>query len=190
LYDPLAIIALVISVASAVFVTITKGFDMLLGYRESGETSKRRDEINRKLRDEVKKQEQEVLKTIASEKDEEKELETLVDLGQSAFYARSIANRLLEQMTQRMGAALGFVAITLVVFLLTLFQGLNSDLSNLTATIPFFFFIALGFGTLYVTAKMLQGYYTLRERFLRLCENTTLAYCKELVEELREKSLL
>lgn len=189
MYDPLAIVALIISVASAIFVIITQGFDMLLGYRESSETAKRREEINSKLRAEVKEQEREVLRTITLEKNEEKELQTLVDLGQSAFYAKSITNRLLERMTERIGTAIGFVAMSLGTFLVTLFQGLNQNLSDIANLLPFLVFVALGFSMLYLAGRALRQYYLLRERFLRLGENPTLAYCKELSEELRKENV-
>jgi predicted membrane chloride channel (bestrophin family) len=108
LYDPLAIIALVVSLTSAIFIVLKEGIGLLLGFRESAQTSRTRREIDVKLRNEVKNHEREVMKSITLEKDQEKELQTLVDLGQSAYYARSITTRLLEQMTQRMGSVFLF----------------------------------------------------------------------------------
>lgn len=191
MYDPLAIVALVISIASVAFVVVKEGIGLALGYRESGMTSRRKREIESKLRAEVRNELKGFLYLLTKkERNEEKELEAVIDLGRCAFYARSICSNLLEGMTRYMSSALGLLAATLAVFFLTLYVGLNNpDLSNSSNLIPLIVYAILAFALFYMTTRQLKKHYSLREKFLRLGENPRLDYCRTLVEELKKEGL-
>jgi len=123
------------------------------------------------------------------ERDAEKELESIVELGQSAYFARSISGELLEDMTQYMNSALGSLATTLASFFATLYIGANADFSMFGNSVAFVALAALTFFAFYMTTKQLKKHYLLRERFVRLGENPSLGYCRELLEDLKNEGL-
>jgi hypothetical protein len=55
--------------------------------------------------------------------------------------------------------------------------------------IPFMMFLLLAVIAFCLSIREVRRYYLLRERFLRLSENATLAYCKQLTEELRKENV-
>jgi hypothetical protein len=130
--------ALVVSIASVAFVIMREGIGLALGYRESEATSRRKREIDSKLRAEVKNELKGFLLLLTKkERNEEKELEAIVELGQSAYYARSISSKLLEDMTRYMSSALAFLSATLLTFFLALYTGLNTpDFSVPNSSVP------------------------------------------------------
>jgi hypothetical protein len=188
LYDPLAIIALVVSIASVAFVIMKEGIGLALGYRESESTSRRRREIESKLRAEVRVELKSFLDTVdKGDRNEAKELEAIINLGRHAHHARSMCGNLLENMTYYMSSAMTYLAGTLTVFFLTLYVGLNSpNLSIPENFVPFLAYVMLTLALLYMTVKQLKRHYSLRVRSLRLGENPTLDYCGKLVEELEK----
>lgn len=188
LYDPLAIIALVVSIASVAFIIMKEGIGLALGYRESAATSRRKREIDSKLRAEVRVELRKFLVSLTKkERDDEKELESIVELGQSAYFARSISGKLLEDMTQYMSSALGLLAATLASFFATLYIGANADFSMSYDFVAFVLLVGLAFFAFYMTTKQLKKHYSLRERFVRLGENPSLGYCRELLEDLKKE---
>lgn len=188
MYDPLAIIALVVSIASIAIILLEKGVSLPLGYRESIETTTRKKDIDSKLRDEVRK-EQLLHDSTRKERNEEEELESLVELGRDAFFARSISGNLLNDITRYMNSALSNLLIGLFVFFFTLYIGVNTDFSTTNSIVVFVIFVIITLSAFYFTYKQLRKHYLLRERFVRLSENANLEYCRELVEELEDEGL-
>jgi hypothetical protein len=167
-----------------------EGPGLTLGYRESATTSRRKREIDLKLRAEVRKEITRYALLLGKDKrDEEKEFEKAVKLGRSADYARSISGKLLEDITQHISSALSNLAVTLIASFGTIYMGLNLDLSVLNNLITIFALVVVTFFALYMTNKQFRKYYLLRERFVRLGENPTLDYCTKLVEELRSQGV-
>jgi hypothetical protein len=194
LYDPLAIIALVVAIASLAFIVLEKGEDLPLRYRESEETLRRKKEIDLKLRaqarSELKKFVQSLMKIGDEEANEEEDLDKLVELGQSAYYARSLSERMLEDMTKYMGSALGMLCVTLVAFFVTLYMGVSaSNLADVNSFLPFFSLAVLTFFALVMTIRQLQKHYSLREKFVRLGESPNLENCWKIGEELRNEGV-
>jgi hypothetical protein len=194
LYDPVlfSLVALVVSISSIAILIMKEGVGLILGYRESPETSRRRREIDSKLRAEVRKEEQKFLLSVTEkegERDEEKELESLMELGRSAFFARAMCENLLDDITRYMHLALSYLSVGLLVFFFTLYIGVNTDFSTSNSYVVFIIFVAITFFVFYQTYKQLRNHYLLRERFVRLSENANLEYCRELGEELENEGL-
>jgi hypothetical protein len=190
LYDPLAIIALVVSIATLAFVVIREGIGLILGYRESPATLRRKREIDSKLRAEVRDELKKFLVSLTKkERDEEKELESMNELGMSAYFARWISGELLEDMTRYMNSALTCLAATLASLFITLYIGTTSDLSIETNSVFLAIFVVITLFSFYLTTRELKRHYFLRERFVRLGENPNLEFCRELHEDLENEGL-
>jgi len=191
LYDPILIAAFIISIFSAIFVAIKEGVGLTLDYRESETTSRRKKEIDDKLREEVKKELKKSRKRdISTKVDDEEVFEQTEALGRSAFLARSITEKMLDSMSLYMKNAFKNLAGALIALFFTLVLGLEfGDLSQWLSFIPALPYAILTAMSLVLATKNLRKYYFIREEFVRLSENPNLEYCLELYEELTERGL-
>jgi uncharacterized membrane protein len=194
LVDPIALLALMLSLISIVLWGLKEAIGLPLEYRESETTANRRKDIDDKLRAEVKTNKSRVMVILSEHKEsEEKELEEIEELGHCAFLARWTSSRILEGMTYSMSRALRLfgtgilVAVIVVLYFLYL-----SMIETIMSTESIFFmivFVILTAIPFIMTYNHVKKHYVLREAFTRLSENANLEYCKELVDELRDKDL-
>ena len=187
--DILTIAALVISIMSIVLIIIEKVPDLLLGYREKESTVEKKKVIDAKLKTEVKDELSKFLLLLSEEeRNEEKELEALDELGLSAYFARHISSNVLDGMTNYAKSGIKYLALSIPVFLMA-FIALGSGLTDSSQTVFIIFFFGFALFIFYMAARQFIGYYRMRERFLGLSESPTLEFCEELHEQLRSEGL-
>jgi hypothetical protein len=189
--DPISLVALILSAVSIILWGMKEGIRLPLEFRESEETSRRRETIEKKLGDEVKKELGELQKSLVEKEGiGEKELEDISNLGRHAFFARSASSKMLEDMTFYMSNALTTLAMGLVALVITVFYGLVIiDVLNPNNALMLFLLAGFTMILFIMTYYRVKNHYILRKAFIELSENANLEDCEELVEELRDKKL-
>lgn len=182
--------ALIVAIASALFVGIKEGLGLTLEYRESETTQKRKKEIDEKLREEIQKKMKTFMEKAISDKENEEIFNNIEELGYFSHIARTITDRILDNMHRQLTMALRNLGILLYVLFFTVLFG---------ATLPIFESIQLLLmvSVLGITSAVscnwmirnLQMHYFLRRKFVELYENPNLDHCEELCDELIEKNL-
>ena len=190
--DPFVIVALMVSIFSALFVAIKEGIGLTLEYRESEVTMKKKKEIDEKLRHQVKDDMKKLVASCVSKKDiDEETLKSAEDIGYEAYLSRSATVDLLDGIVfhakrafRNLGIALYFLFFTIVfgVYFWDIYF-LNSLLSiGVLGSASFIYFV--------YTIRSLKNYYSIREKFGLLYENPTIERCREVINELMERDLL
>jgi len=181
LYDILTIVALVISVASIIFVAIKEGIGFGLGYIEDEHTQTRRKSMETELQKEVEIS----LKQLASTR-EAREVERIVYRMHLAFSLPENALISIEHYAKRslkcLGIALYFLFLSVICATkLEITIWYNALLLPVVAIPTAFCFFAV--------LKDMQKHYFLRKQFLLLYEKPTLDSCEKIVDELQEKGI-
>jgi len=193
LYDPIVILALVLSIASIVFVGIREGIGLTLGYRESETTQRRKKEIEGHLLEELRKKWKSLMEDVMKSENKEEgiPIEDLEEIGYLCYLARSMIEDMLDTMATYAKTALKNLVYSLYFLFATIVWIVNFPEFYMSLDVGLFFFVfaPLTYVNFHWMVKNLKRHYFIRDRFIRLSEKPNLEYCEEVAEELMEKDL-
>ncbi len=174
------IILAVIAIFSALFVALTEGFKITLGFRGSEETRLRKERIDTKLHKELDTEIEGFLLSDACQGGNPDRIIGLQDLGYKAMIAEDATNDLIKGSDENMKSAIRYLLLGTLILFVTVIAVVNFDLSQLFAAILVLFYVAataIAFWRFIAcTRKAMQ----FRECFIKLDENTTLEKAIEL----------
>jgi len=188
--DPISILALLISVASAVFVGMREGMKLMVEFRESEVTISRKKEIDQKLQGELNQ----ILEDFNKSKAQKAEKYLAIEwLGRYSYLVRTFSEELLDNISSRTKSMLRWfiIAITSLagaIIIGILYFPTQSDLAIILILSTYFAMIPII--AFYRTFKTLIQIKIFRDSFRKLFENPNLKYCHDLYEDLRIKKLL
>ena len=185
--DEAEIILVIATVASAIFIGITEGLRLTIGYRGSDETRERKQRIDTAIHGEAEKNIEEFLQKTDSPKNK---IDEVSNLGYRCYVAQNFTEELLVGVGSfYRKALLIFLAATLffsmVAIELTTFDPANSGnvifllvYGSATAVLYWYF------------VRYLQNGARLQNTLIKLDEKATLENCMELYEDLVDDGLL
>lgn len=192
--DFIAVTALVVSIVVGVFVVVREGFGLTLEYRESEATSKRKRDVDEKLKQDLKGRQKQYLEMESAQGNSETQIVHLEELGRCAFLTRSMTSTMLDNMTRYIKDGLRNLVAVMVMLALAILFMLFGDFSYISGqagsgyVVVFISLILLaGFG--YAAYKDFGKHLKLREAFIRLSENPSLQSSVQLFNELRAAGL-
>jgi len=184
----------VVSIVTAVFVIVGQGFGLTLEYRESEATSKRKKDVDERLKVDLKTRQKQYLEMERAQSNGEIIMVSLEELGRCAFLARSLTSNMLESMTRHIKTGLRYLAVAVVMLAIIILTILFGDFSyslQQTGSGYLIMFLALMFFAVfgYMAYIELGKHLKLREHFVKLSENPNLQYSEQLFDQLRAADL-
>jgi hypothetical protein len=193
LIDLFVIIAVLISVFSFIFVAIEIGTKVVIGYRESEETQRKKKQIDETLLAETRKQAKHFTNNLLkSSKQEflEEELDKIEEIGFISYICRSITKNMLEAYSSYSKDAFKCLAIGAFYLFFAVILGAYFWETNLATSILFIIMLSIPAAIFFfLMYKNIQKGLFIREKFNSLYENSTIQYCQELTDELVDKGL-
>jgi len=188
--DPFQIALVVIAVFSALFGAIMEGFKLTLGYRGSEETRIRKERIDSKLRSEIETEMNRFLESDECKKGSEKRIQIIEELGYKGYIAEFLTSNILDKSHSLMKACIKQLPASFLILFLTVLIAVYSDITQLLMFIIFAIYLATTVLYFWSAVKSLRKSYFLREKFIKLDENSALEYAMNLHEELVNGKLL
>jgi hypothetical protein len=196
LVDIVSVTALVVSIVTVVFVIVREGFGLTLEYRESEATSKRKRNVDEKLKEDLKTRQKQYLEMERAQSNGEILLGNLEELGRCAFLTRSLTSNMLESMTRHIKSGLRSLAVAIIMLAVVILTSLFGDFSSSpnqpssgSGYLIMIFALLLLAGFSYGAYMELGKHLRLREHFVKLSENPNLQYSEQLFNELRAADL-
>jgi len=175
---------------SALFVAITEGFSLTLGYRGSEEARNRKERIDSKLRNEVETEMNRFLESDECKKGTEKRMRIFEELGYKAYIAEDLTSDILNKSHSFMKGSIMYLAGALFILFLTTLIAVYFDITEVLMFILFVVYLVSAVFYFWSAVKRLKKSYFLREKFITLDENPTLESAMNLHDELVDRELL
>jgi hypothetical protein len=187
--DPIPVLALVISIASVLFVALREGSKLMFEFRESEVTISRKKDIDKKLAEQFDIKLNEFLNSKGSK---EEKCNAVEELGKHSFIVRSLSNKILDSISHRTKLMLRFFFFGVISSVVAVIIGVLS-ITTENISLAVIYTIYLGMIPAFSFYVMFQNYSkgnSLREAFRKLYENSTLELSQEIYEELTKKQIL
>lgn len=184
-----------VSIATALFVIVGRAIGLTSEYRESEATSKRKRDIDEKLKVDLKMRQNQYVKMEHGQSNGDTLFTSLEELGKCAFLSRSLTSNMLDSLTRNMKSGLRNLAVAIVMLALAVLTGVFGDFSyssqqgpgsGYVITALALLFLA-GFG--YAAYGALGKHLKLRDYFVKLSETPSLQCAEQLFDELRQQNL-
>jgi hypothetical protein len=189
----LSIVAILVSVASVVFVILEVGMKLGVGFREEETTSTRKAKIEGALKVESDTELADIRELVTSKEGSEKDLkERILNLARIEYYSDFTKNLLDRMKVHSDNFLRGSIASVIVVFLTIAFWAVAlQDVTNVDILVLMMSFAYLGLAIyiLHMTHLSIRKYYNIRDAFVRLSEEPSCDKCQEIDESLEEKGI-
>jgi hypothetical protein len=174
------IVLAVIAVFSALFVALTEGFKITLGFRGSEETRMRKERIDTKLHQELDLEIEDFLSSDACRGGNPDRIIGLQDLGFKAMMAEEATNDLIKGADKNMKMAIRNLLVGTLLLSITVIAFVNFDLTQSFNAIMFLFYVAMVAFIYWRFAVCTRKAFNFRERFITLDEKPTLEKAADL----------
>ena len=189
--DLLDLALVVIALFSAIFVAITGGIKLTLGYRGSEDTTRRKKRIDEKLKEETKDEMLKFVKACSSETIDNATMQIrFEELGYEGFVARNITTHMLAKLTSFMESSLKLLVLSVFGILATLFIVSYYNLTQWTYFLIFLVYVVATIFAFSRTVANIRKNYSLRKALIYLDENPKMEIALELRSDLLDEGLL
>ena len=190
-----SLIAIILSIASVVLITIRIGIGLGIEFVERKEIREMKKNIDDELTNEWIVKLQDFIKSYSEKSEtitEETTIKEIIELGEATRYtqtASSLLKVLSKMIFDIVKLVIGIIAGA-IIFALSFWiaLSLSNQLYNLWALPPAMLFLVVAFGM--IARKMIKSYVSFRSQFYELSENPSLSKAKDIMEELEKQGLI